>query len=409
MTALLCLLVGLAQAHPAPTSAVFLDVGGDAIGVTLELPRDQLAMALSGTPDPEAPLPADAALGQYALDHLQVEADGRLLDETPGDVAWEERDGAATLVVQAALIVPAGADLATLTLRDDGIIHTVASHKTVVYLRHDVAMGQVGATRMLGTLKRGQTSLTIDRNGASAARGLTASVALGANHIAEGTDHLLFLLCLLLVAPLRATAGQWSPVAAFRPALLRIASVVTAFTVGHSLTLAIAAWGLLRAPGAVVEPLIAASIAVSAVHAARPIFPGREAWVAGGFGLVHGLGFAEALAGLGFDPGGLLMALLGFNIGVEAAQLAVVVAAAPILALVAGADPQLRVGAAGLAFVAAWGWIGERVWGLANPLGAALDAAVAHPLVLYAAVGVIAVVARVAGPFAMRAPVRSEG
>jgi hypothetical protein len=357
-------------------------------------------MALSGTPDPDAPLPDDAALGRYALDHFAVEADGRALDEGPAATSWEDRDGGPTLVVATALAVPPGADLAQLTVTDDAIVHTVASHKTTVYLRHDVAMGQVGAARVVGTLKRGQTSLVLDRAEASVQRGLVAAARLGATHIAEGTDHLLFLLCLLLVAPLTATAGRWTPLVSARAALLRVAGMVTAFTLGHSLTLALAACGVVRVPSAPVEVLIAASIAVSAIHAIRPLFPGREGWVAGGFGLVHGLAFADALAGLGFDPGGLILALLGFNVGVEAAQLAVVAAAIPILALSAfgSAGSSLRIGGATVAFVAALAWIGERAFGLPNPVGSALDASTAQPVALYASLAAIGLWTRYGTP-----------
>ena len=128
--------------------------------------------------------------------------------------------------------------------------------------------------------------------------GLASAFRLGLRHIAEGTDHLLFLLALLLLAPLLVLGSRWAGFAGVRHSLLQILKVVTAFTVGHSITLALAAVGLIRVPSRPIEVLIAVSILVSAVHALRPLFPGREAVIAAFFGLIHGLAFATTLGQL---------------------------------------------------------------------------------------------------------------
>ena len=154
-------------------------------------------------------------------------------------------------------------------------------------------------------------------------------------HIADGTDHLLFLLALILPAPLVAAGGRWGGYAGGRTALRRIVKVVTAFTLGHSITLVLGALGWARLPGAVVESVIALSILVSAVHALVPIFRGREVFIAGGFGLVHGLAFAATLADFGLDPWTMASSVLGFNLGIEAVQLLVILAAMPWLVLLA--------------------------------------------------------------------------
>ncbi|MGA7411788.1 MAG: HupE/UreJ family protein, partial [Bryobacteraceae bacterium] len=114
-------------------------------------------------------------------------------------------------------------------------------------------------------------------------RAFAGMYRLGLRHIAEGTDHLLFLLTLLLPAPLLAVGSRWAGSAGVHHSLLQIMKIVTAFTVGHSITLALAAWGLIRVPGRPIEALIAVSILVSAIHALRPLFPGREAVVASFF------------------------------------------------------------------------------------------------------------------------------
>ena len=99
---------------------------------------------------------------------------------------------------------------------------------------------------------------------------------LGMRHIAEGTDHLLFLLVLLLPAPLLVCGPRWGRPSGVRRSLLRILGIVTAFTLGHSITLALAALNVVNVPSRPVEALIAVSILVSAVHACRPMFPRKR-------------------------------------------------------------------------------------------------------------------------------------
>ena len=148
-------------------------------------------------------------------------------------------------------------------------------------------------------------------------RSFLAFLLLGVEHIFTGFDHLLFLAGLLLV------------VRSWRDAV----AVVTSFTVAHSLTLGLATAGLVDLPGSIVEPLIAASVIwVGAENLLRPSPKGRT-FLTFGFGLVHGFGFAGLLRELGLGGGSFLVTLLGFNLGVELGQLAVVLAAAPVLFL----------------------------------------------------------------------------
>lgn len=108
---------------------------------------------------------------------------------------------------------------------------------------------------------------------------------------------------------------------------------MTAFTIGHSITLALAASGLVNVPGHPIEILIAVSILISVMHAIRPLLPGREAFIAGGFGLINGLVFASTLAELGLHRWEKIASILGFNLGIEAMQLAVILCVMPSLVL----------------------------------------------------------------------------
>jgi hypothetical protein len=153
---------------------------------------------------------------------------------------------------------------------------------------------------------------------------------VGVWHIWSGIDHLLFLLSLLLPAVLRRTDGRWEAAPLARPAFINILKVVTAFTLAHSVTLSLAAFNVVHLPSRLTESVIAASIIVAALNNVFPkVTEGR--WrIAFAFGLLHGFGFASVLAEMGLPPGARLLSLVAFNLGVEAGQLAVVLAVMPL-------------------------------------------------------------------------------
>jgi hypothetical protein len=270
--------------------------------------------------------------------------------------------------------------LANALVPEDSSIHIVAQRRSYEQSSFQLDYALTGGSMPAPGTNAGELA------------GYAGMVSLGMRHIADGTDHLLFLLVLLLPAPLVAVAGRWGGYAGARRGVTRLLRIVTAFTVCHSLTLALGATGLVRAPSAIVEVLVAVSILVSAVHAVRPIFPGREAFVAAGFGLVHGLAFATTIAGLGIDAWHTALTVLGFNIGIELMQLAIVAVTVPWLFALARtpAHGWLRLGGAVVAGVAALGWIGERALGLANPFGPIVEAAAQHGRLIVAALALLA-------------------
>ncbi len=143
-------------------------------------------------------------------------------------------------------------------------------------------------------------------------------------HIWTGYDHILFLLALLLPSVLHRESGGWRGVNSLRPACVNVLKIVTAFTLAHSLTLTLAALQIVRLPSRLTESAIAASVALAAANNIWPLIRDRSWLVAFGFGLIHGFGFANALADLGLARGTLALPLLGFNLGVEIGQLAIV-------------------------------------------------------------------------------------
>lgn len=154
----------------------------------------------------------------------------------------------------------------------------------------------------------------------------------GAWHIGIGFDHILFLISLLLPSVLawRAAERRWQAVPHFREAFVEVLKVVTAFTLAHSVTLSLAVLGVIELPSRLVESVIAASVLAAALNNLRPLVVRRLWLVAFGFGLVHGFGFASVLADLGLPRDALAVALVGFNVGVELGQLAIVLVFLPL-------------------------------------------------------------------------------
>jgi hydrogenase/urease accessory protein HupE len=152
----------------------------------------------------------------------------------------------------------------------------------------------------------------------------------GAEHVLYGLDHILFLVALLLVVCLRQGEGMRLHARSMKESLRKTGGIVTAFTIGHSLTLIVASMGWFTLPGRFVESMIAASIVFVAVENVLRPDPKRRYLITFAFGLMHGLGFAAMLQPL-LPPGAALVPLLVFNIGVEIGQLAIVALCLPVL------------------------------------------------------------------------------
>ncbi|TLM94344.1 HupE/UreJ family protein [Hymenobacter jeollabukensis] len=364
-----------------PNSLVVLDLQPGGVAAELQLPLSELEPAFGHQLllHPES-LVAEFGpqLRAYLAQHIRpVSPDGRPWTVRVGALQQvHDAEQTATgpyqeLTAQLWLQPPTGASARTFTLHYDAIVHQVVTHVILVSVRRDWAAGRVGddAPTAVGVIRLDVRNnvvppLVVDQGAATGGwwAGLRGMVGLGMRHIAEGTDHLLFLLALLLPAPLLAAGSRWGGFGGVRYSLRRLLRIVTAFTLGHSLTLLAGALGWLRLPAPPVEVLIAVSILVSAGHALRPLFPGGEAYVAAGFGLVHGLAFASTLAGLHLSAGPMALSILGFNLGIELMQLLVIGLTVPWLLLLSRTPryaPVRVVGAVGAA-VAALAWIIER-------------------------------------------------
>lgn len=205
-------------------------------------------------------------------------------------------------------------------------------HRGLVVVTQDFESGTIDNGHV-ASLFLGVNSSTqiLDLKGGSWLKGFWTFIVSGAWHIWIGIDHILFLLALLFPAVLRRDDGEWVAVEKFKPALINVVKIVSVFTVAHSITLISAALGVINLPSHIVESIIAFSIAVAAFDILRPVLHKRILIVVFIFGLFHGFGFANVLGHVGLTGRHLLLSLLGFNIGVELGQLAIVVAAFPVL------------------------------------------------------------------------------
>ena len=390
-----------ADAHDVPGTAIDLDIGQEGIEIQIQLPLLQLADAIEKPIPRPLPEAAAEALRSYVAQHLRVTArDARPFEIRLRMPSVQTAKTGDVIDIRGELRAPAGASARWFELGFDAIAHRVVTHNIYVFVRHDLQSGLLGEEpELLGLLHYQNKSVVVDRTAGSAWQGFRSAFLLGTRHIAEGTDHLLFLLMLLLPATRVASQRRWSQPAGAARSIRETAKIVTAFTIGHSLTLVAGALGGAQLPVQLVEVLIALSILVSAIHAWRPLFAGREILIAAGFGLVHGLAFATVLRGFGADRSALWIGVLGFNLGVEAMQILLVTLTMPWLILLSRSPVYrvVRIGGAGLGAIAAGGWILQRACGIDTGIPAAVELLAAHAHWLLATLAVVASGAKVQG------------
>ncbi|WP_372827883.1 HupE/UreJ family protein [Polaromonas sp.] len=228
-----------------------------------------------------------------------------------------------------------------------------------------IAPGSAGAQALIFGTESAEQSLALLPTGAW--QTLRQYLVDGVWHIWIGYDHILFLLALLLPAVLVRREGRWEPAPQLGGAVKEVLKVVTAFTLAHSITLSLAALEVVTLPSRWVESAIAASVVIAALSNLRGSLENRRWIMAFVFGLIHGFGFASVLADLGLPKDALVLALVGFNVGVELGQLAIVAVFLP-LAFSLRATRFYRVGVLKLgsvivAMLAAW-WLVQRLFEL---------------------------------------------
>lgn len=327
---LLLLLPLAAHAHQPGNSRLVLRVQGDG---TAELRWDvaladaDLAVQLDahgnqdGVVDPAEAAAGESALFAYAQARLRLstgEHDCPLAARRPLQVAT--RPSGRSLVLRFTAACAAGEPV---TLHSQLMLDADASHRSLLRAQ----WGE--ATPQAGVLSAERPRFTVQ---AQRTQGQTFSTYFveGIYHVLSGWDHLLFLLGLFLPVALRWDGQRWQPLASPTQALKAASVVVTAFTIAHAATLCLAALGVLSLPTRWVESTVAASVLFTGLNNLRPVVTQRLWLLAACFGLIHGSAIAGALLELGLPAEGRVAALLGFNLGVEAAQLGLVLLGLPL-------------------------------------------------------------------------------
>lgn len=297
--AALCLIARVSlSAHDPGLSALDLRIDDREIVVVLSLAAADAA-SLGG---------ANAVLA-LARNSIEVSMDQRTLPSTAPSVWLDERGG---VYVRLAFQATSGS---RMTVRSGIVPRLARGHRELLSIR---TTGQVVlAERMLDSESH-EASVELSASVSNPDSPFRRFFLMGVEHILGGYDHLLFLAAVLVVL------RRWIDV--FR--------TITAFTVAHSITLALATAGVVRVPGAIVEPLIAASIVYVGVENLFRQVQGSRWQLTFGFGLIHGLGFATALSDVGVGTSGhagIFVPLASFNAGVEAGQIAVAAVFVPLL------------------------------------------------------------------------------
>jgi len=310
-----------ACAHKASDSYVTIQRDGAALSGRWDIALRDLDNALGLDVDGDGDITwgevrtREADIAAYALPRLRVSSAGERCMLEP--VSWgidTHTDGTYAVMRLRGLCAHAGPTLALdyrlfegLDPQHRGLLNFVENGES-----RSVAFSADAPQRILG----GETGGRL--------RQVATYVNEGVWHIWTGFDHVLFLLSLLLPAVLWRQARRWESAHSFRAVFVDVGKVVTAFTLAHSITLTLAALSIVVLPSRWVESGIALSVVLAALNNLMPIVRNGR-WIAAfGFGLLHGFGFAGALHDLGLPAGSLALSLAGFNLGVEAGQLAIV-------------------------------------------------------------------------------------
>jgi hypothetical protein len=254
-----------------------------------------------------------AEIAAYALSRLTLKTDGQACVPVPANQLVDNHSDGAYTVLRFVAECPGA--IANLSVDYRLFADLDPQHRGLVR----VEGGQRGVNAILGGDQPGKDLNLASSNWPGT---MLDYVKHGVWHIWIGFDHILFLVSLLLPAVLA------------RQVLSDVLKVVTAFTIAHSITLSLAALGIVALPSRWVEAAIAASVALAALNNLVPIVQGKR-WIAAFvFGLLHGFGFASVLGDLGLPQDALAVSLLGFNIGVELGQLAIIAVFLPVAWLV---------------------------------------------------------------------------
>lgn len=396
-----------AEAHSGSQSYVYLEIYDEIIAGNIQYPIADINEVL-GLSIPQDRAGASSAieanlgaLQAYTIAHFAIGDGTRWWDvEFTGQRVLELSAGSYAIlefeVTERFSPVPR-----EFTVTFDGIMADKADRDALLLIANDWESGTFrNEGESLLRYTPDNSTQVVSLAEASFVKGMTAVIGLGAEHIRIGSDHILFVLALVLPSVLvfRRPDG-WLPAPTFGASLWRVLKIVTMFTVAHSITLALGGLGIVELSPRLVEAVIALSIAAAAIHNIRPIVVNKEWLLAFGFGLFHGFGFAGLLSELGLDRSNRIASLLGFNIGIELGQMVIILLIFPALFMLRRTRAYLRTMYTGSALLAvgALGWAVERVLDLDIGVSRVIDPILDWPRSVWLAAGLTAVAAIVYG------------
>jgi hypothetical protein len=364
LAAIIFLLALPAHAHKPSDSYLSLKAEGKAVSGQWDIALRDLDFAIGLDQDGNGELTWDEVrarhpdIGAYALARLKLSNGGQPCPLKVTQHLLDNHSDGAYAVLR--LTASCAADIDALAI-DYGLLFDVdRQHKGLLRLER---AGQ-SSSAIFTPDNRRQTFTHASNSGW---RQFADYVRHGVWHIWIGFDHILFLLSLLMPAVLVYGERSWIGAASFRSAVVEVLKVVTAFTLAHSITLTLAALGVVTLPSRFVESAIAASVALAALNNVWPWYRGPLAAVAFVFGLIHGFGFASVLADLGLPKQSLLLSLVGFNVGVELGQVAIVAVFLPLAYAIRDTFAYRKVivlGGSCAITALALAWVAERVFDL---------------------------------------------
>ena len=374
-----------ASAHNAGQSYVYLTIENTGLTGRIEATSSDLNPELGlSLPERKALTLAQVeqhrdALSSYYRSKLKFVADGSPLEMEFGELNLTFTYFGAFIQMDFALIDDSSSGNQArapreIAIENNLIFDTTSTHQSLVIIENHWRSGtleneQLSSLTYVDTLRL----QTLEVSEGSILQGSWGFIQSGMHHIWIGLDHILFLIALLLPSVMVVKEGRWQGAGDLRTVALRVLTIVTAFTIAHSITLSIAALGIFTLPSRLVESIIALSIGIAAVHLIRPTLRTHALIVVLAFGLFHGFGFASVLGELRIPDEYLVWSLLGFNVGVELGQLAIVVVALPVLYVLRNTAFYRRIvlpwGAAVLILISVY-WLYERVFDVNIPIKA---------------------------------------
>jgi len=360
------------KAHSTLNTSFEVDIYPNKVILEIKVPIEELEKAISQIYFRENITSNKLLLNQYYLDHIKLKdiSDVEWDLSLDQDISYDETvdaNGIKILQTSIAFSPPRNEVGTAFIIYSDLVQSEVLDHHIVIYLRKDWESGIFSDDpQMIGNIRFLSNSIRVERKDKSLWTGFKSTFLLGMRHIIEGYDHLLFLTMLLLPAPLlkknysykKTTYRNYpfplegSKIFVLLKNIIKentiysadvyeykkpketfvfLFKIVTAFTIGHSLTLILGAIQIIKPPLAWVEVFIAISVMITSMNVVHYFLYKLEIWIAGGFGLIHGLAFSSTVSEFGVHSIQLLLSILGFNLGIELIQFLIILVSIPIV------------------------------------------------------------------------------